>query len=273
MIRQFIITSRDSKGLDDNYPNAYWRTNIPSIQNVTNMNLSYCRIDGQILNLNEHSNFFWVRYPDLPANDQWHMITLSVGMFEEAKDLGPLINNALEDQRPIGSTLEYGFAWDEDVNRFKFVEPNTGVADREVTFEDSNLGAMIGFPGDLYQFGSAQSVVSNETADVWANFKEIYLLCSNGHNINFDIMWPDAANPVNVIAVLPLEWRTKNDQTTQFVYTNYDLQYLTPPQFETADSLDHLVFQLIYRDRYGFHLVPQHGYSGNTLIVNFTQNN
>lgn len=267
-MKQFIVTSRDSIPMDNQYPNAYWKTLIPSTQNISNLILSYIRIDAQILNVNEHSNFFWVRYPDLPVNDQWQMITLDFATYDEAKDLAPTINYLLGLKKTeVGTTMDYSFEYSTTYERFIWHEPHTAQADREIDFQESNLGFMIGFPEQKIYFGTKDIYWAIISPDVWVNYKEIYLLCSSGHNDHFDLLWPQAANPDKVLAILPLEWRTKNDQTTQFIYTNQDLQFLTPPRFETPDSLDHLVFQLIYRDRYGFHLLPQYGISGNTLLV------
>jgi hypothetical protein len=268
-----IINSRDCVPLDATYPNAYFRVEIPTVQNVQNINMTYTRIDGRINNINVNTSYIWAYYPDAThEDDKWQIATAEEGCFDDPQALAGQLSTALNNATPAGSVLKYYVEYAQTSERFHFYETHNNINDRRLSFEDSPLQEMLGYKHNSAEITGNQSQGwwADSSSDVWACYKEIYLLSGSGQNVNWEMLWPTQANPKHVLAVLPLIWQTKDSQDSQFFFTAQTLAYMTPPIFETPNSLKNLDFQFIYRTRNGFFLLPQKGSAGNTIILQYS---
>lgn len=270
-----VINSRDSTPLSDSYPNAYFWTKTPTLQNVDSISLDFVRLDARISNINEWNNWFWLRYPDASSPDnEWIQITMPSSLYETGAAISQTINGLILASKPAGSNGIYVTSYDDSINRFAFRYSNSSSGEGMLKFENSSLRFLLGYENEEYDFksvgGSTHYNYSENSLDLFAPFKEVYLLCGTGQNVNYDIIWPKETSPRNLIAILPLSWQANDRQDSQFLFTAFALQYFSPDVFSTPSSINQIDFQLLFRDTMGFHILPQEeSLAGNTISVRY----
>jgi len=274
-----VINTHEANSLSDDYPHAYFYITIPTMQNVQNISLQYVRIDGRINNVNEWNNWFWLDYPlATNPNDRWQEITIEPGFYDDETKIVNAINDAISNSvYPAGAINRYTCSL-QDNGKFAFtitkdpLSPPLPLDSGGFDFENSSLRYLLGYKSQAYSVGNvaiSSSVTAELSPDLFASFKEIYLLCGIGNNVSFDVLWREG-NSKNVIAILPLVWSTADKQDNGFIFTGQSLQYLCPQIFETPNSLKNIDFQFIFKDTLGFHLLPQeNSLAGNTIIVTY----